>query len=444
MWDPAPTPATSSSVARIEPEAPPRPRGGSTVGLSHWERWLEFCTRIDGFPRHLSIHSGGMLVTAAPLIDIAPIEKATMPDRVVVQFDKRDVETLKLIKLDLLGLGMLAAMDETLQLIEHDCGVCLDLDRLPEEVPEVFAMLQAADTVGVFQVESRAQMQTLPKSKPKSLDDLGSQGEAPTHPELLDWLAVEFMDSGWDVKHLVRLLATSGTYRQSSQPRDDLKERDPYNRLLARQARFRLDAEIVRDTALEVSGLLSRQVGGPSVKPYQPAGYWAALNFPPREWQNDHGERLYRRSLYTHWQRSFPHPSLLAFDAPSREECTVERPRSNIPQQALVLLNDPTYVEAARVFAARIIKEGGASDGDRLSWAYRQALSRAPNGEEQAILNDLLAKHTQHYTQDAKAAEQLVKTGESPVPADIPTPQLAAWTSVARAMLNLHETITRN
>jgi error-prone DNA polymerase len=172
MWDPPPTLANSSSVARIEPEPPPQARGGSTVGLSHWERWLEFCARIDGFPRHLSIHSGGMLVTAAPLIDIAPLEHATMADRVVVQFDKRDVETLKLIKLDLLGLGMLAAIDETVQLIEHDCAVCLDLDRVPEEVSEVFAMLQAADTVGVFQVESRAQMQTLPKSKPQSLDDL--------------------------------------------------------------------------------------------------------------------------------------------------------------------------------------------------------------------------------------------------------------------------------
>ena len=164
--------AARSSVARVEPEPPPQPRGGSTVGLSDWERWLEFCARIDGFPRHLSIHSGGMLVTAAPLIDIAPLERATMPDRVVVQFDKRDVEALKLIKLDLLGLGMLAAIDETLQLIEHDCAVCLDLDRLPEEVPEVFTMLQAADTVGVFQVESRAQMQTLPKSRPTCLDDL--------------------------------------------------------------------------------------------------------------------------------------------------------------------------------------------------------------------------------------------------------------------------------
>ena len=177
-WDP-PSPPTgamgrggTSKVARIEPEPQPQALGGTTRHLSEWERWLEFCARIDGFPRHLSIHSGGMLVTAAPLIDIAPIERATMKDRVVVQFDKRDVETLKLIKLDLLGLGMLAAIDETLQLIEHDCAACVDLDRLPEEVPEVFEMLQAADTVGVFQVESRAQMQTLPKSRPQTLDDL--------------------------------------------------------------------------------------------------------------------------------------------------------------------------------------------------------------------------------------------------------------------------------
>ncbi len=164
--------APGRPASERRPAPPPQPRGGSTRGLSDWERWLEFCARIDGFPRHLSIHSGGMLVTAAPLIDIAPLERATMKDRVVVQFDKRDVETLRLIKLDLLGLGMLAAIDETLQLIEHDCATCLDLDRLPEEIAEVFAMLQAADTVGVFQVESRAQMQTLPKSRPQNLDDL--------------------------------------------------------------------------------------------------------------------------------------------------------------------------------------------------------------------------------------------------------------------------------
>jgi error-prone DNA polymerase len=178
-WDPPPVPGGASNAGRtpgmapgIVSATPSSPRGGSVAGLSPWERWLELCGRIDGFPRHLSIHSGGMLVTAAPLIDIAPLERATMPGRVVVQFDKRDVETLKLIKLDLLGLGMLAAMDETLALVEHDCATCVDLDRLPEEIPEVFSMLQAADTVGVFQVESRAQMQTLPKSRPTCLDDL--------------------------------------------------------------------------------------------------------------------------------------------------------------------------------------------------------------------------------------------------------------------------------
>jgi error-prone DNA polymerase len=165
-------PLPHSSVARLAPEPAPAPRGGSTVGWSDWERWLELCARLDGFPRHLSIHTGGMLVTAAPLVDIAPLERATMPGRVVVQYDKRDVETLKLIKLDLLGLGMLAAIDETLAWIEHDCGVCLDLDRLPEDIPEIYAMLAAADTVGVFQVESRAQMQTLPKTRPRCLDDL--------------------------------------------------------------------------------------------------------------------------------------------------------------------------------------------------------------------------------------------------------------------------------
>src|SRR5262249_5936392 len=158
----------------------------------------------------------------------------------------------------------------------------------------------------------------------------------------------------------------------------ELKERDPFNRLLARQARFRLDAETVRDNALAVSGLLARHVGGPSVKPYQPAGHWATLNFPTRERQDDAGDKRYRRGLYTHWQRTFLHPSLLAFDATSREECTVDRPRSNIPQQALVLLNDPTYVEAARVFAERIIKEGGVNVRDQLTWAYGCALSRNP------------------------------------------------------------------
>jgi hypothetical protein len=278
----------------------------------------------------------------------------------------------------------------------------------------------------------------------KSLDDFGNQGEWPTHPELLDWLATEFVGRGWDVKHMVRLLVTSGTYRQTSLTPPDLKERDPFNRLLARQARFRLDAEMVRDNALAVSGLLVGKIGGPSVKPYQPAGYWFALNFPVREWQNDSGEGLYRRGLYTWWQRSFLQPSLLAFDAPTREECTVERTRSNVPQQALALLNDPTYVEAARALAERIMREGGAAPAERFAWAFNTVLSRPPGAEEAKVLTDLLAKHAARYAADKDAAKKLIATGARPAPTDIDAAELAAWTSVARTMLNLHETITRS
>ena len=187
----------------------------------------------------------------------------------------------------------------------------------------------------------------------KTLDDLGSQGEWPVYPELLDWLACDFMDSGWNVQHMIRTIVLSRTYRQASPASKELLTRDPDNRELARQSRFRLDAELVRDNALAISGLLVPKIGGPSAKPYQPEGYWENLNFPARTYVADTGENQYRRGLYTWWQRSFLHPSLVAFDAPSREECAADRNRSNIPQQALVLLNDPTYVEAARAFAAR-------------------------------------------------------------------------------------------
>jgi mono/diheme cytochrome c family protein len=277
-----------------------------------------------------------------------------------------------------------------------------------------------------------------------TLQDLGSQGEWPTHPELLDWLAVEFIESGWDVKHMVKTLVTSATYRQSARALKELVERDPYNRLYARQSRFRLDAEMVRDNALAVSGLLSTQMGGPSVHPYQPKGYWAYLNFPPREWEDDAGAQQYRRGVYTWWQRTFPQPSLLAFDAPSREECVTERPRSNVPQQALVLLNDPTYVEAGRVFAERIVRQGGASFEARLRWAYAHALSREPSTEEVRILSELYQKHRATYREDRRAAESLVSTGFAPPAKGLDVGELAAWTSVARAILNLPELITRS
>jgi hypothetical protein len=276
----------------------------------------------------------------------------------------------------------------------------------------------------------------------RKLDDLGAQGDWPTHPELLDYLAGRLVDSGWDVKALVRLIVTSQAYRQSSVPTKEGIEKDPFNRWVGRQGRYRLDAELVRDNALAVSGLLVPKVGGPSVKPYQPPGYWAYLNFPKREWQTDTGDKVYRRGLYTHWQRQYLHPSLLAFDAPSREECTADRVRSNTPLQALVLLNDPIYVEAARAFAERAVKTGG-SDADRLDWLYRQALSRVAKPAEREVLLGLLAKHRDEYRLDEKAAAALLAVGPKPA-ADVPAAELAAWTNVARVVLNLHAVITRN
>jgi hypothetical protein len=277
----------------------------------------------------------------------------------------------------------------------------------------------------------------------KTADDLGSQGAWPSHPELLDWLAVEFRESGWDVRHMIRLMVASRTYRQTSTVRPDLKHTDPYNVLLARQARFRLDADFVRDNALAVGGLLVSKVGGPSVKPYQPAGYWRFLNFPTRQWHADKGPYQYRRGLYTFWQRTFLHPSLLAFDASTREECTVARPRSNIPQQALVLLNDPTYVEAARALAERLLRESGPAPAQRVGRAYLLALARAPSADEVRLLSDLYDRHLRQYRADPKAAAAFLHVGDRAVPADLPAPELAAWTSVARVILNLHETITR-
>jgi hypothetical protein len=278
----------------------------------------------------------------------------------------------------------------------------------------------------------------------KVLDDFGMQGEPPLNPELLDWLACEFVDSGWDIKHMVGIIVNSHTYKQVSTASKQLQTVDPYNRELARQSRWRIEAELVRDNALSIAGLLVPKIGGPSVKPYQPDGYWENLNFPPRTYEADKGESQYRRGLYVWWQRTFLHPSLVAFDASSREECTAERNRSNIPQQALVLLNDPTYVEAARVFAARILKEGGPDTAGRIEWAWRQALSRPPRADELKTIRALLDRHLEEYRRDPQSAEAFSKVGLSLAPKDVDAAELAAWTNVARVIMNLHETITRN
>ena len=274
-------------------------------------------------------------------------------------------------------------------------------------------------------------------------DDFGSQGAWPSHPKLLDWLAVEFVESGWDVKHIVRRIVTSDAYQRSSARTAEQKENDPKNRWLAGQLHFRLPAEMVRDNALAASGLLVEEIGGESARPYQPAGYWSHLNFPRREYQADPGKGLYRRGLYTHWQRTFLHPSLLAFDAPTREECTAKRTVSNTPLQALVLMNDPTYVEAARALAVRVLKEGGESWDAKANFVLQSVLQRAPTTEEKSVLQKLYQKHQDQFASDADARAALASVGKFQAPEEIDAVELAAWTSVCRVVLNLHETINR-
>ena len=276
------------------------------------------------------------------------------------------------------------------------------------------------------------------------LDDLGAQGEWPSHPELLDWLAVEFMDRGWDVKAMVRLIVTSSTYRQSSRARPELLAADPANRLLARQNARRLEAEFVRDNALAIAGLIDREVGGPSARPYQPEGYYASLNFPIRDYEVQVDDRQYRRGVYQHWQRTFLHPMLANFDAPSREECVAERAISSTPQQALTLLNDPTFVEAARGLALQILaaRPTGTVD-ERIAEGVRRVVAREPNEREAASLRDFHAKQLEHYRASPEEAEAFTRVGLLPVPAGTDRVELAAWTSVTRVLLNLNETIVR-
>jgi len=289
------------------------------------------------------------------------------------------------------------------------------------------------------------------------VDDLGLQGEPPSHPELLDWLAVEFMEptvkvqgprskvqgqKAWDVKHLVRLMVTSSTYKQSSNLRRELRDPDPSNRWLTSQNPRRLEAEFVRDNALKISGLLNEEIGGPSAHPYQPGGYYVNLQFPDRDYFASQDDRQYRRGVYAHWQRTFLQPMLANFDAPSREECTALRPISNTPQQALTLLNDPSFVEAARVFAQRLLASPAKSDEARLEVAYQRALGRAIKLVERDSLKKFLNGQREHLRSDADEAVKLQKVGLAPTPANADAAELAAWTSVCRVVLNLHETIT--
>lgn len=272
-------------------------------------------------------------------------------------------------------------------------------------------------------------------------DDLGAQGETPSHPELLDWLACQFRDSGWNIQHMMRLIVTSHTYLQDSKVRPELKDVDPSNRLLAFQNARRLDAEFVRDNALFIAGILNLDdIGGPSSKPYQPANYYENLQFPSRDYIADADERQWRRGVYMHWQRTFLHPMLANFDAPNRDECTCTRNVSNTPQQALTLLNDPTFIEAARSLASSLPADG--NDAGKIDVLYLRTLARLPKGQERNSLLAFLTTQREAFNTTPEEAARLLATGLKP-PLAHPTPELAAWTSVCRVLLNLHETITR-
>jgi Protein of unknown function (DUF1553) len=272
-------------------------------------------------------------------------------------------------------------------------------------------------------------------------EDFGTQGEYPSHPELLDWLATEFVRTGWDVKAMHRRIVTSATYRQSSQVPKPLPARDPDNRLLSRFPRYRLSAEMIRDQALFVSGLLVERQGGPSVKPYQPAGLWDELS-GTGDYVPDAGDKLYRRSLYTYWKRTAPPPGLSAFDATARETCWVRETRTNTPLQALTLLNDVTYVEAARKLAERVLHECSDTE-DRLLQAFCRVTSRAPTDAERTILRRALERQLVDYRKDAAAARKVIKVGESVADQRLDSAELAAYTALCRLLLNLDEAVTK-
>jgi hypothetical protein len=283
----------------------------------------------------------------------------------------------------------------------------------------------------------------------KTAEDFGARGQLPSHPELLDWLAVEFRESGWDVRRLVRLIVTSAAYRQASVLTPSLRSRDPENRLLARGPRLRLQAEFIRDQALAVSGLINREIGGASVSPYQPAGLWQELasradsgNWTAQVYKQSHGKDLYRRTMYTFWKRASPPPTLVTFDAPDRETCVVRRARTNTPLQALVLMNDPTYIEAARKLAERLMREAKSSE-ERISLAFRLTTGRQPQAAEMAILQKVFNAQLAVYQKDSKAALKLLAVGESPRDVCLEPAELAAWTALANVILNLDETVTK-
>jgi hypothetical protein len=281
----------------------------------------------------------------------------------------------------------------------------------------------------------------------KTAEDFGTQGELPSHPELLDWLAIQFREDGWDMKKMMKRLVMSATYLQSSRITPDRLARDPANWLLSRGPHYRLDAETLRDQALAVSGLLVEKVGGPSVKPPQPAGLWEAVGYVTSntaKFTADTGhDKVHRRSLYTFWKRTAPPPQMSTFDAPSREACRVRRERTNTPLQALVLLNETQYVECARVLAERTLRQGGTSPEARLRYLFQRATSRLQDACEQAELLSVYHAYRATYTRDTKSARELIAVGETKPDAALDPGELAAWTMVANLVLNLDEVLCK-
>ena len=274
-------------------------------------------------------------------------------------------------------------------------------------------------------------------------EDFGSQGERPTHPRLLDWLAAEFMESGWDVKALLRTVVTSATYRQSSRQTPELTRRDPENLLLARAPRFRLPAQVIRDQALAVSGLLAEKLGGPSVKPYQPPGLWTELTFSKRGYEADQGESLYRRSLYTFWRRTIAPPAMVTFDASTREACVVRTDRTNTPLQALNLMNDETYLEASRRLAERILEEGGSTPLARVAYGFRLVTARWPGPSEQTALFQTLQRFREDFKSRPQEALDYLSAGASVRNESLNPQELASYSGLASVILNLDEAITK-
>jgi hypothetical protein len=280
----------------------------------------------------------------------------------------------------------------------------------------------------------------------RTTEDFGTRAEPPSHPELLDWLATEFVAKQWDLKAMQKEIVMSAAYCQSSRVSPELLRKDPENRLLARGPRFRLPAEVIRDQALAVSGLLTEKLGGPSVRPYQPAGIWdeTSVYGNLHNYMHDKGPNLYRRSFYTIWKRTAAPPEMTLFDAPSREVCQVRRARTNTPLQALVLLDDETFVEAARVLAQMALTQGGTTPAQRVTFAFRRTLCRPPTPAELAILTRGLAARIAHYRAAPDAALRLVSIGDAPRPPGLNVPELAAYTITASILLNMDETITKS